>query len=107
MTDASITFDLTTQQGAADAAAHIISNLGERLVFTINGRPCRVRPTSVAIWQDVRGYPLSVTHKSLPHEFSGVITIAEDTEPAEVPVSLRRSLDLIRRPTRRNEETPR
>lgn len=103
MTEDGTTFDLTTQQGAADAAAYLIGRLGDRLVIECGPdlrHPARVRPTSVDVWRDGDGYALSVTDKGLPTGFHGTIRVSTDAEPPYIPREERALRAMLRRPIR-------
>lgn len=96
-----MTFDLTTQQGAADAAAYLISLTGQRIVITCgSGWPVRTRADGVHVWRNPDSFALSVNVKSMPYSFQGTITVRVDTEPEEVPLWRRDLMEMIRRPVR-------
>jgi hypothetical protein len=79
------TFDLTTAEGAAGAAAYLINHFGEWLEMSFghsSGITTDLQPTGVQVWRDQRGYVLGWTHKGMPAEVGGVeITHKPTTAP--------------------------
>lgn len=105
MTAQTITFDLTTSQGATDAASHVIARLGQRIVVACGEdltRTSKLRPSGVTVWRNPDSYALMISY-GMTYTFEGVIRISDDQEP-ERAGRWARNFDLIRRPVRRAED---
>lgn len=99
-------FDLSTRQGAADAAAYVVAHLGDRLVFSRGdgGWLSRLQPTGVSVWLSQGVYALSVTHHGMGHEYQGggILRIGPDLEPPRRDPRLESLMEMLRRPVRTN-----
>jgi hypothetical protein len=101
------TFDLTTQDGAADAAHHLALLIGQPVTIRMGERICaRGVLGSVHVWPQRNGeFSLTLNFKHFPHGFSGEITVTrEDQAPEPTFADPRRqaAYRLATRPLRRD-----